>query len=267
VAAVAYDRWRRSVKLLDGEKVTDVELPVANPKEAQTAKDLLAAIVTAFEEAEESTRKHVFKELKPTDRRYKALNSLNSTYQATVEKRQKGTEAWKKLRWVVHDKQVLATLTERVSNLSGEVQIVANPPSQVEDYVEHLVRLFPGAAMETQRMMATLELEELVPTGSPDERVRLVEVSNVSAKVDRIMQQVAVENIKRVDERHRFLQNIASDGVRAAYGDAYGRGAQLRLNGPGSVFQGNVATGHGTRASYGDRVNMPDPLASASDSD
>ena len=116
-------------------------------------------------------------------------------------------------------------------------------------------------------MMATLELEELVPTSSPDEKVRLVEVSNVSAKVDRIMQQVATENIKRVDERHQFLQNRAEDGAQAAYGDAYGKGAQFRLDGPGSIFQGNVATGHGTRASYGDRVNMPDLFTGASDSD
>jgi hypothetical protein len=123
VAAVAYDRWRRSVKLMDGENVTDVELPVANPKEAQTAKDLLAAIVTAFEEAEESTRKHVSQRLEPTDRRYEALDSLASMramYQAMAEKRQKGAGAWKKLQWVVRDKQVLTTLTERVSDLSSE---------------------------------------------------------------------------------------------------------------------------------------------------
>jgi hypothetical protein len=127
--------------------------------------------------------------------------------------------------------------------------------------------LFPGVVRETQKMIATLELEELVPTSSPDERVKLVEVSNVSAKVDCIMQQVAAESIKRFDERHRFLQNRAEDGARAAYGDAYWKGAQFRLDGPGSVFQGNVATGHGTRASYGDRINMPDLFASASDSD
>ena len=116
-------------------------------------------------------------------------------------------------------------------------------------------------------MIATLELEELVPTSSPNEMDKLVEVSNVSAKVDRIMQQVAAESIERVDERHRFLQNRAEDGVRAVYGDAYGKGAQFRLDGPGSVFQGNIATGHSTRASYGDRVNMPDPLAGGSYSD
>jgi pantothenate kinase len=145
--------------------------------------------------------------------------------------------------------------------------MVVDPPSQVEGYVERLVCLFPGAVIETQKMMATLELEELVPTSSHNERVKLVEVSNVSAKVDRIMQRVATESIERVDERHRFLQNRAEDGVRAVYGDAYGKGAQFRLDGPGSVFQGNVATGHSTRASYGDRVNMPDLLTGASDSD
>jgi len=105
---------------MDGENITDVELPVANPKEAQTARDLLAAIATAFEEAEESTRKHVSERLKPTDRRHEALDSLASRYQAMVEKRQKGAGAWKKLQWVVHDKQVLSTLTERVSDLSGD---------------------------------------------------------------------------------------------------------------------------------------------------
>jgi hypothetical protein len=127
VAAVAYERWRKSVKLVDGENINDPKLPIANPKEAQTARDLLAAIVTAFEEAEKSTGQPLSKRLKPTDRRCESPDGLVSMYQAVVEKRQKGTEALKKLRWVVHDKQVLATLTERVSDLSGEVQIVANP--------------------------------------------------------------------------------------------------------------------------------------------
>jgi hypothetical protein len=120
VAAIAYERWRKSVKLMDGENITDVKLPIANPTEAQTAKDLLVAIVTAFEEAEESTGQPVFKRLKPTDRHCETPDSLASMYQAMVEKRQKGGGAWKKLRWVVHDKQVLTTLTERVSDSSGQ---------------------------------------------------------------------------------------------------------------------------------------------------
>jgi hypothetical protein len=126
--------------------------------------------------------------------------------------------------------------------------------------------LFPGAVKETQMMIATLELEKLVPTDSPNERVKLVEVSDASAKVDCIMQQVAIESIKRVDKRHRFLGNRVEEGARVAYGDAYGKGAR-QLNGPGSIFQGNVVTGHGSRATYGDRVNMPDPLAGGSYSD
>ena len=105
---------------MDGESITDVKLPIANPKEAQTAKDLLGAIVTAFEEAEESTGQPVFKKLKPTNRRCETLETLASRYQAMVEKRQKGAGARKKLCWVVHDKQALITLTERVSDSSDE---------------------------------------------------------------------------------------------------------------------------------------------------
>jgi len=127
MTAIAYERWRRSVKLADDENTAGVELPIANPKEAQTVKDLLGAIVTAFERAEESTKQPMFKTLKPTDRCYEAPDSIRAKSQAAVEKRKKGTGAWKKLRWVVHDKQALSTLTERVSNLIGKNWTVVDP--------------------------------------------------------------------------------------------------------------------------------------------
>jgi hypothetical protein len=123
MAAIAYERWRKSVKLMDEENTTGVKLPIANPKEAQTVKDLLGAIVTAFERAEESTTQPMIKTPEPTDRCVEVpdnLRSLRARHQAAVEKRQRSTGAWRKLRWVVHDKQALSTLTERVSNLIGK---------------------------------------------------------------------------------------------------------------------------------------------------
>ena len=109
-------------------------------------------------------------------------------------------------------------------------------------------------------MIATIELEELVPTDSAQERAKLVEVRNISAKVDHIMQQVVAETIERVDERHRFLRNIAKSGARTTYGDTYGKGVEKRLDGPGNYYEGNLSEGRGTRTGYGDRVDMPDFL-------
>ena len=109
-------------------------------------------------------------------------------------------------------------------------------------------------------MIATIELEELVPTDATQERAKLVEVSNISAKVDHIMQQVVAETIERVDERHRFLRNIAKSGARTTYGDTYGKGVEKRLDGPGNYYEGNLSEGRGTRTGYGDRVDMPDFL-------
>lgn len=106
-------------------------------------------------------------------------------------------------------------------------------------------------------MMATLDLEELIPTDSANERETLVQVANVSAKVDHIMQQVATESIQRVDARHKFVRNRSEEQGQAIYGDSYGKGIEMRLDGPGHQYEGNVVKGN-AKAVYGDRVGMPD---------
>lgn len=82
-------------------------------------------------------------------------------------------------------------------------------------------------------MFATVELEDHVPTDSAHERERLGEVVTKSEKVDQIMQQVAVEAIARVDSRHQYHRSEVRDGARAVFGDSYGEGAKLQLDGPG----------------------------------
>lgn len=114
MAAVAYDRWRQSVKLTD-DKIHDADLPVANATETATVQKLLGAIAAAFQDAEKRGGQLESKGAGASEVAEKASGSLAARYQAMIEKRQKGAGAWKKLRWVVHDKKVLTTLTERVS--------------------------------------------------------------------------------------------------------------------------------------------------------
>jgi len=119
IAAVAYGRWRKSVEIRGEDNITDAKLPVAGPKETETAKKLLGAIATAFRDAEKRAgQPEPNKEV--VESGGEASDSLVARYHALVERRQKGTGAWQKLRWVVHDKKVLTTLTERVRDLSSE---------------------------------------------------------------------------------------------------------------------------------------------------
>lgn len=114
MAAVAYGRWRQSVELTD-DNIHDAHLPVANTKETETVQKLLGAIAAAFQDAEKRGGQLESKAAGASDVAEKAPTSLAARYQAMIEKRQKGTGAWKKLKWVVHDKKVLTTLTERAS--------------------------------------------------------------------------------------------------------------------------------------------------------
>lgn len=114
MAAVAYGRWRQSVELTD-DNVLDAHLPVANAKETETVQKLLDAIAAAFQDAEKRGGQLEAKTAPAPEIAEKATGSLAARYHDMIEKRQKGAGAWKKLRWVVHDKKVLTTLTERVS--------------------------------------------------------------------------------------------------------------------------------------------------------
>jgi hypothetical protein len=123
-----------------------------------------------------------------------------------------------------------------------------------------LTRLFPGDVQKTQMMLATLELQQRVPVDSANEREKLVEVLTKTEKSDRILREVANDAIKKVDERHQYIRTTIRDG-KAAFGDAYGPGAEKVALGPGHRFEDTNVYGQGAKASFGDRFNMPDFLA------
>lgn len=117
MARIAYQRWAKSVKITDSVDNNVANLPVANPEETKTVKDLLGAIAATFQEAEKTSGQFESKEPDAQAAGSASTNDVVAAYRAAVEKRQKGTAAWMKLRWVVHDKKVLASLTERVSGV------------------------------------------------------------------------------------------------------------------------------------------------------
>jgi hypothetical protein len=117
MARVAYQRWRKSVNIVDTIVDVRANLPIADHHEADTVKRLLGQIAAAFQEAEKTSEQFESKEPDTKASRGVGANDLQAAYQAAIEMRQKGTGTWKKFRWVVHDKKVLATLTGRVSTI------------------------------------------------------------------------------------------------------------------------------------------------------
>jgi len=107
-------------------------------------------------------------------------------------------------------------------------------------------------------MLATLKLEEDVPTDCPNEQERLVQVLTRTKKVDPIMHNVAKGAIEQVKNRHAYEGNIVKDSGKAHYGDEYAKGEQHGFPGFGHNFKNNVVTGSNSHASYGDRFGMPD---------
>jgi hypothetical protein len=124
MARVAYQRWRKSVNIVDTIVDVRANLPIADQHEADTVKRLLGAIAKAFQEAEKTSEQFESKEPDTkANRGVGAANDLRAAYEAAIGVRPKGTGPWKKFRWVVHDKKVLATLTGRVSTLHNSVHV------------------------------------------------------------------------------------------------------------------------------------------------
>lgn len=121
---MAYQRWRKSVNIVDTIVDVRANIPIADQREADTVKRLLGAIAKAFQEAEKTSKQFELKEPDTkASRGVGAAGDLRAAYEAAIEVRQKGTGPWKKFRWVVHDKKVLATSTGRVSTLHNSVHV------------------------------------------------------------------------------------------------------------------------------------------------
>jgi len=115
MAAIAYRRWKRSVVLVDDDHIAEVQVPVATLGETETVKRLLGAIGTAFKDAEKTSEQFEPVPAKRADTIPVTRDDLAAKHRALVEMRRKGTGAWQKMRWVVHDKKVLSALVEKVS--------------------------------------------------------------------------------------------------------------------------------------------------------
>ena len=122
------------------------------------------------------------------------------------------------------------------------------------------MKLFPGNVQEIQRQIATIELEERIPTDSVDEREQLIELIANAKHVDPVLKQVAEESVMALDQRHTFRHNIVEDGGRAVFGDQYAKGEVRVSMSAGHDFVGNKVRGRGTRGAFGDRYGMPDAL-------
>jgi hypothetical protein len=131
MARVAYQRWRKSVNIVDTIVDVRANLPIADQREADTVKRLLGQIAAAFQEAEKTSEQFESKESDTKASRGVGANDLQAAYQAAIDMRQKGTGTWKKFRWVVHDKKVLATLTGRVSTLHNSVHADTDYPPRL----------------------------------------------------------------------------------------------------------------------------------------
>jgi hypothetical protein len=116
MARIAHKRWRKTVKIVDSVDVGASTLPVADKKDVDAVKRLLGAIVAAFQEAEKTAEQFESKKSAALTDSGHASSGRLATYQATTEKRQKGTGSWMKLRWVVHDKKASSRNRRRLLN-------------------------------------------------------------------------------------------------------------------------------------------------------
>ena len=114
LAAIAYKRWKASVKLSDSStKLDTAGMLVASKDEASTVVRLLQAIQSAFEEAEKTTGRYeddISQSLTTTgDVR---MDDLSARASAVNQARQSSANPWQKMRWVFHDEEKLRKLEQ-----------------------------------------------------------------------------------------------------------------------------------------------------------
>lgn len=114
LASISYERWKKSVKLIDSStKLDTTNMLVASEDEASTVVRLLQAIQSAFEEAEKTTGRYeddISQSLTITgDVR---MDDLSARASAVNQARQSSANPWQKMRWVFHDEEKLRKLEQ-----------------------------------------------------------------------------------------------------------------------------------------------------------
>lgn len=120
IAHLAYQRWQKTVKLVEPSTAAgQFNLPIAEPREAETVGRLLGAISAAFQDAEKTSKRYETEDDRDdspmeVDEKKSPLEILTGKVRAANKARQSGTGVLQKARWMVHDKKALETLVERV---------------------------------------------------------------------------------------------------------------------------------------------------------
>lgn len=111
LASIAYKRWRKSVKLMDGTAEAHVaKMTVASEKEASTVVRLLGTIQLAFQNAEKTMERYAGDE--PAVAPNATSNELAARVDAVNKARQSNASAFQKARWVFRDAKSFRELAE-----------------------------------------------------------------------------------------------------------------------------------------------------------
>ena len=114
LAGISYERWKRSVKLIDSSTDLDTtNMLVASGDEASTVVWLLQAIQSAFEDAEKTTGRYEDDvQQSPTSPGDIEIDDLGARANAVNQARQSSANPWQKMRWVFHDGEKLKKLEQ-----------------------------------------------------------------------------------------------------------------------------------------------------------
>jgi hypothetical protein len=114
LAAIAFKRWKASVKLIDSSTNLDTtSMLVASEDEVSTVVRLLQAIQSAFEDAEKTTGKYEDDvHQSPATVGNVRMDDLGARASAVHQARQSSASPWQKMRWVFHDEEKLKKLEQ-----------------------------------------------------------------------------------------------------------------------------------------------------------
>lgn len=114
LAAIAYKRWKASVKLIDSSTELDTTgVLVASADEAVTVVRLMQAIQLAFEGAERTTGRYEDDDYRsPATAGNIRIDDLGAKASAVHQARQSSAGPWQKMRWVFHDEERLRKLEQ-----------------------------------------------------------------------------------------------------------------------------------------------------------
>ncbi|KAM0718283.1 hypothetical protein Q7P37_006615 [Cladosporium fusiforme] len=198
----AYQRWRKSVKLVDSSTVVDVPNSVtASEKDVATVMDALQAMQLDFEEAEESIEE--------------------STAGASAEE----TDS------VVRNEETLTHLTNKLTdNIHNLTKIL---PQAVKDAHEK-------SAGENHRNQAPDAAAYAEPAMFNAERRNMTKVREKATNADPSAQEAADKKSESGEGRHKYRRNKQSGNARVLKGDQWT--GEDGPTGAGHEYEGNVAT-------------------------